>query len=92
MARNDMGIRRPGVTRAAAISTSAASTVATGPFCNLVRIATTTACFFRVGATATVTDAYLPTGVVDYVKINPGETVSFITATGTGTATVTEME
>lgn len=91
--KNDPGTRRPGKGQRIAISTSAAPAAAVGNFCTWVRIAADTAVYYKVGATATLADsAYLPAQWVDFVKVNGGEVISFITATGTGFANVVEME
>jgi hypothetical protein len=61
-----------------------------------VRVATTSAsgCFYVVGdgtPTATTSGVFLPANWVDYVTITPGEKISAITATGTGTLNITEV-
>lgn len=91
--KNDLGIRRHITSQAVAVSTTAASSTAVGAFCTVARISSLAPCFFRVGGVATVTNsAYLPADTVEFIRVNPGETISFIVATGTTTAYVTEME
>lgn len=36
----------------------------------------------RAGTDATVADAYVPAGCIEFVRINPGESLSVIKATG----------
>jgi hypothetical protein len=85
---------RNGVTQAITVSTSSAG--ATNPFgsqTRQVRLATTLASFYRIGdgaQTAVATDALLPAGVVEYVTVNPGQSIAAI-STGAGTFTVTEL-
>lgn len=45
-----------------------------------IRIVATSNCHYRIGAgvTALVTDNYLPLGVIEYVKVRPGDRISVI--------------
>ena len=93
MAHNDMGIRRPGASNSVAASATPASSLPIGPYINVARIAATGSVFYSINGTATTTNsAFLPAAWVDYVKVNPGDTISFVTTGGNVTATVTEMD
>lgn len=61
---------------------------------NCVRIYCDVDVHIRMGTApvATVTDLLVPGGYPEYFRINPGEKIAFVTATGTGTANVTVME
>jgi hypothetical protein len=62
-----------------------------------IRIATTLSGWLRIGdnksdPTAAIGDTFLPTGVVDYFAVTPGQRAAFIsTSTSTGQFSLTEM-
>lgn len=58
----------------------------------VVRIVATTDCYVAISAnpTATTSSAYLPAGVVEYVRINPGDKISAIRRAQDGTLNVVE--
>lgn len=59
----------------------------------LVRVVTTTAAHIAIGVspTATTSDMYMPAGISEYFRINPGEKVSAIQSAAAGTLHVTEI-
>lgn len=75
----------------ATTSTSAASSVF-GSQTYQIRIASSAACFYKVGdgtPTAAATDVYLPANTIEYVKVTPGQKVAVFSAT-VQTVSVTE--
>jgi hypothetical protein len=78
---------------AVATTSTAAASAAFGSETYQIRIAATSACFYKVGdgtPTAAATDALLPSPWVEYVKVTPGQKVSVFSAT-VQTVSVTEM-
>jgi hypothetical protein len=84
-------------------SSSAAASNAFGSETYQVRLAATSACLYKIGdgsqtAADDNTSVYLPAGVVEYVRVNPGQKIAairkgtdgLITATS-GTLWVTEL-
>jgi hypothetical protein len=83
---------RVGVTQTIAFDASAAITNAFGSQTHQLRLATDSPCCYRIGdgvQTATVADPFLPTGVVEYVIVNPGQRISAIKAATNGLVTAT---
>jgi len=78
---------------AAFTASSAAITNAVGSQVNKVRLLATQNCHIAFGAspTATTSDFYLPSGVVEYFTIKPGQKVAAIRNSADGTLYVTEM-
>jgi hypothetical protein len=72
--------------------TAAASTNAFGVGTQVVRLSSTTGCHVRFGAspTAVATDSFLKGGEPEYFVVTPGQKVSAIRTTTSGTLTVTE--
>lgn len=70
---------------AAASNTVAATT-------RIVRLVATTDCYVAISAnpTATTSSAYLPQGVVEYVRVNPGDKISAIRRAADGTLNIVE--
>jgi hypothetical protein len=62
-----------------------------------IRVSTTLPGWFRIGdnkldPTAVISDAFIPTGAVDYSTVSPGQRPAFIsTSTSTGNFSLTEM-
>ena len=86
-------VYRLGTTQAVAYTGSAvASTNAFGAGTQIVRVNSTTGCHFRFGAapTAVATDPYLKAGEPEYFVVAPGQKISAIRTTTSGTLTVTE--
>lgn len=59
---------------------------------NVVRLSATQACYIAVGATptATTSSTYLPAGVVEYIRVIPGQRIAAIQATTAGILNITE--
>jgi len=82
-----------------ALSGNAASTPSTDFTAETfqIRVATTLAGWLRIGdnkadPTAAIGDTFVPTGVVDYFTVTPGQRMAFIsTSTSTGNCSLTEM-
>ncbi len=58
----------------------------------LIRLSATSNCRIAVGTnpTATSTSTYLPSGVVEFIEIVPGERVAVIQDTASGTLSITQ--
>lgn len=58
-----------------------------------VRIVVTTAAYIKIGAspTATTSDVYMPADSPEYFTVNPGESISAIRVSASGTLHVTEI-
>lgn len=62
-----------------------------------IRVATTLPGWLRIGdnktdPTAAIGDTFIPTGVVDYFAVSPGQRAAFLsTSTSTGNCSLTEM-
>jgi hypothetical protein len=85
---------RPGTSQNITVAAaSAAVTNAFGSQTYAVRLASTTACWYVVAGTpvATTSDVYLPAGVIEIIKVNPGEKVAAIQASAGGTMSVVEL-
>ena len=57
-----------------------------------IRLAANSACCYRVGdgpQTATAADVFLPANTVEYVTVNPGQSISAIAAATNGLVTST---
>lgn len=80
----------PTVTYAPTISGSA-STPAVIVNGRVARLVTTVPSHYKVNATATTADAYLPSDCIEYIHVYAGDTISFITSGSAGIAYVTEM-
>ena len=87
--------------QAVAYTGTAASSTAFGSQTYYIRIAANSACHYAIGTAPTAaaaSDAFLPANWVEYVKVRPGQKISFVragtdglvTATS-GTAFVTEL-
>lgn len=72
---------------------SAATTNAVGAETHIVRLVSTTDCHitFAGTPTATTSDWLLPSGVVEYMTIRPGQKVAAIQNSAGGSLYVTEM-
>lgn len=88
---------RQGITQA--LATGAASAALPNKFGSetfQVRLAATAACFYLITeaagpVAATVANAaFLPSGVIEFVTVTPGQTLTAIQSTAAGTLTVTE--
>lgn len=58
-----------------------------------IRIAASTACYYKIAGTpvATSSDTYLPANVIEIIRVNPGQKISFIQVASGGTASVSQM-
>lgn len=78
-------------------ATSAQLTTKFGAETFQVRLCATSACYYVVSenaspvAATTANGSYLPAGVVEYVTVNPGQTLTTIQASAAGTLNVVEL-
>lgn len=72
---------------------TAAQSSAIGSGIHHVRLAATTACHYAIGTNPTATDAdtYLPANTIEKIRINPGEKISFIRTSASGSAFITSL-
>lgn len=83
---------RNSTTQAVAFTgTAAASTNAFGSQTRQIRIVANSACHYVIAGTpvATVSEAFLPANMIEYVTVNPGEKISAIQAATGGLVTAT---
>lgn len=84
--------KKPGTVQKVSYSTVAGTSSAFNASSRLLRIACTTDCWVIVGTTATISNAaYLPIGVVEYVSVSGGATISAIRATADGALSIEEF-
>ena len=86
-----MQVLRPTSTEDVAVSTSAASNTAVSSNVRVQRVVCDVDVFYSLTGTATTTDVFLPARTVEFVHVYSGDQLSFITASGSGTAYVTDM-
>ena len=75
-----------------AFTGTAASASAISAKCRVVRLVATQDCHYDLEATATTSKTFLPAGVVEYIHVFGGETISVIQNATGGTLFITEME
>lgn len=83
---------RVGATQTISFDSSAAASSTFGPKTYQVRLVADSACCFRIGdgaQTATILDPFLPANVIEYVIVNPGQSISAIKAASNGLVTAT---
>jgi hypothetical protein len=83
---------RVGITQTIAFDASAAITNAFGSETYQLRLASDSACCYRIGdgvQTATIADVFLPANTIDHVIVNPGQRISVIKAATNGLVTAT---
>src|SRR5438132_10527429 len=83
---------RTGATQTIAYNASVAITNAFGPETYQVRLVADSACCYRIGdgaQTATTSDPFLPANTIEYVIVNPGQSISAIKAATNGLVTAT---
>jgi hypothetical protein len=83
---------RVAATQTIAFDSSAAITTKFGSETYQIRLAADSACCYRIGdgpQTATVADVFLPANTVEYVTVNPGQSISAIKAATNGLITAT---
>ena len=91
--RNALPIQvlRPYTTGRVSISGTAAASSAVSADARVLRVVSNTDCFYAIGSTATTSSVYLPAGMIEYLHVFEGDTVSFITSGASGYAYATEM-
>ena len=85
---------RTGITQSVAYTgTSATCTNPFGTETYQIRVASTSACYYKVveaaGGAAAATDVFLPNNWVEYVAVTPGQKISAIQAPTNGLVTAT---
>jgi hypothetical protein len=83
---------RPGVTQTIAYDANSAIANAFGPGTFQLRLASSSACCYRIGdgaQTATTADNFLPANTIEYVIVSPGQRISAIKAATNGLVTAT---
>lgn len=83
---------RPGTTQKVSFTAAAAATATAVPADNAVaRIVATQNCHYKIdpSTAAVATDCFLPAGMVEYVRVNQGDKISFIRDSADGDAYVT---
>lgn len=84
-------VLRPSTSQTVSVSGTAAPSTAINT--NVLRIVCSTDVFYSIEGTASPTSStYLPAQTVEYIRAVEGDVVSFVTASGTGTAYITEMK
>lgn len=83
---------RPGPNQQVSVG-AASATPASTPTTNVVRLCADVDCRYAVGSspTASSTSPRLPSNVVEYIALQPGETVAAIQTGSAGTLDITEM-
>jgi hypothetical protein len=79
-------------TQTIAFDSSAAIINKFGPETYQLRLVANSACCYRIGdgpQTASVADVFLPANTIDYVTVNPGQSISAIKAATNGLVTAT---
>ena len=84
-------VLKPVSTEKLAITTSAASAATRNLTTNILRIVSDVACFYRLDGTATSSHTYLPADTIEYIKVDPDDTLSVITGSGSGSMYISEM-
>lgn len=87
---------RPGTNQKIAYTGTAAASAAFGTETYALRIVTTSNAWYAIGqapvaATTTGNGVYLPLGIVEIIRVAPGEKISFVQDSAGGNASVTEM-
>ena len=78
---------------AVAYTATAAASTAFSDGIHHIRISATTACHYKLAGTpvATTSDTYLPANVIEIIRVNPGQKISFIRNASDGSASVSQM-
>ena len=81
-----------GAVQSVSYTGTAAVSNAVGANTRIVRLVATTDCHVAISTnpTATTSSAYLPQGVVEYVRVNPGDKVSAIRRSQDGALNIVE--
>lgn len=83
---------RAGLTQTLAFDASTAIASPFGPETYQLRLVADSACCYRIGdgaQTATTADPFLPANTIEYVIVNPGQSISAIKAATNGLVTAT---
>jgi hypothetical protein len=83
---------RVGATQTIAFDGSVAGSKTFGSETYQVRLVSNSACCYRIGdgaQTATTADPFLPANLIEYVIVNPGQSISAIKAATNGLVTAT---
>ena len=72
---------------------TAAASAAFASGINHIRIVAPPAASYKIAGTpvATSSDTYLPANVIEIIRVNPGQKISFIQVSAGGTASVSQM-
>ena len=87
---------RPGTNQKIAYTGTAAASAAFGAETYQIRIVVTSNAWYAIGqnptaSTSTGGGTYLPLGIIEYIRVAPGEKISFVQDSAGGNASVTEM-
>jgi len=88
---------RMGLTNSVVVTTAtSAASSAFGAQTTQIRVATTAACYYKVGdpsatPTAAATDVLLPANRVEYIRVTPGQKIAFFNPGATMTVSVVEI-
>lgn len=87
---------RPSTNQKIAYTATHAESAAFGTESYIIRIVCTSNAWYAIGsapvaATSSGGGTYLPLGVIEYIRIAPGEKISFVQDSAGGNASVTEM-
>ena len=88
------GPYRLGVHQKVAFTGTAGTTTAISSGVNVIRVCATSAGYIKLstaGTAATVSDIFMPAGIVEYFIVDPGTRVSAIQDTAGGNIHVTEL-
>jgi hypothetical protein len=88
------GPYRLGVTQKVAFTGTAGTSAAISSGVNVVRVALSSAGYIKLssaGTAATISDVYMPAGLVEYIIVDPGTRISAIQASAGGDLSVTEL-
>lgn len=75
-----------------AFTGTAATASAIGAKVRVVRLVATEDCHYSLETTATTSSTFLPAGMIEYIHVFGGETISVIQNSVGGTLFITEME
>lgn len=85
-------VMRPQATERVSVSGTSAQSTAIPANCRVIRIISSTDCFYTLDSTtATSSDAWLPAGVVEYIHVYEGDQIAVIQEFGAGYLYITEM-
>lgn len=87
---------RPGTNQKIAYTATAAASAAFGTETFILRIVCTSNAWYAIGQAPVATTSsgggtYLPLGIIEYIRVAPGEKISFVQDSAGGNASITEM-